>query len=286
MKVENENERIQWHEPFYAALELDFHEDKEELTFEREVELGKNPVRMDMLILHNNSEKQLKSELGHIMRRVNIIEYKSPEDGLTIDDFYKAISYALMYKALQKHVNLVPVGDLTVSIFRDTRSQKMIDMLKSEGYNLKERYPGIIYVAGHIPVPVQIVSISELPKGCHSALKILKRDAVREEVEAFLEDSISLSESADQENISAVVHSSAKANLDLYELIKEENGMRDIIDEWIAAGAAKSVEETNIRHLKSVMSEFNVTVEKAMDALKIPKGERAGLKEKLELAEA
>jgi glyoxylate carboligase len=28
------------------------------------------------------------------MRRHNVLEYKSPEDGLTIDDFYKAVGYA------------------------------------------------------------------------------------------------------------------------------------------------------------------------------------------------
>lgn len=285
MKSKNKNEKIQWHEPFYAALELDFHEDKEELTFEREVELGKNPVRMDMLILHNNSEKQLKSELGHIMRRVNVIEYKSPEDGLNIDDFYKTIGYAFMYKALQKHVNLVPVEDLTVSIFRDTRSQKMIDMLKSEGYNLEEKYPGIIYVTGHIPIPVQIVSISELPERCHSGLKILKRNAIQEEIEYFLNEWEDDCDVDDKRNIGTVVRSSSLANEKIFEILRS-GGMESIIDRWINEGAAKSVEENNIKHIKSVMSEFNVTVEKAMDALKIPKGERASLKEKLELAEA
>ena len=51
------------------------------------------------------------------MRTYNVIEYKSPEDALTIDDFYKTVGYACFYKGYGGHVNAVPINELTISIF-------------------------------------------------------------------------------------------------------------------------------------------------------------------------
>ena len=58
------------------------------------------------------------------MRTYNVIEYKSPEDALTIDDYYKTVGYAYLYKGYGKHVDAVPIDELTVFIFRATRPEK------------------------------------------------------------------------------------------------------------------------------------------------------------------
>lgn len=53
-----------------------------------------------------------------------MIEYKSLEDALTIDDFYKTVGYACLYKGYGEHVDAVPINELTVSIFRGIDRRK------------------------------------------------------------------------------------------------------------------------------------------------------------------
>ena len=93
-------EKIQWHQGFCGAVEWELRACKQDLTFETEHELSKKPLRVDLLIIKKNRDVEIKTAYGRAFRRFNVIEYKSPEDGLTIDDFYKAIGYAMLYKGL------------------------------------------------------------------------------------------------------------------------------------------------------------------------------------------
>ena len=84
------------------------------------------------------SDGRIKNEIGHIMRTYNVIEYKSPEDALTIDDYYKTVGYAYLYKGYGEHVDAVPIDELTVSIFRATRPEKMFLTLQKYGHKIEE----------------------------------------------------------------------------------------------------------------------------------------------------
>ncbi len=53
-----------------------------------EYNLSKEPIRIDLLIIKNDGQaKKIENEIGHIMKKYNVIEYKSPEDSMTIDAF-------------------------------------------------------------------------------------------------------------------------------------------------------------------------------------------------------
>ena len=89
---------IQWHPGFYGAAEIEFLSNKGDLEFWREFNLSKEPVRMDLLIIKKLTDVKIKNEIGHIFKKLNVAEYKSPDDALTIDDYYKTIGYACLYK--------------------------------------------------------------------------------------------------------------------------------------------------------------------------------------------
>ena len=110
---------IQWHPGFYGAAELELISNREELEFQREYNLSKKPLQMDLLIIKKLADVQIENEIGRIFKKYNVVEYKSPEDGLTIDDYYKTMGYACLYKGLGERVNQVPEEELTVSIFRE-----------------------------------------------------------------------------------------------------------------------------------------------------------------------
>ena len=53
-----------------------------------------------------------------MLEKYNVIEYKSLEDNLSIDDFYKTMGYACLYKGYGNRVDQIPAEELTISIFR------------------------------------------------------------------------------------------------------------------------------------------------------------------------
>ena len=56
-------------------------------------------MAIDILIIKNETKHKVKKNIGRIFRKHNIIEYKSPDDYLSIDDFYKVCGYTYFYKA-------------------------------------------------------------------------------------------------------------------------------------------------------------------------------------------
>jgi hypothetical protein len=217
-------EKIKWHPAFYAAAELELKENIEELEFEREHNLSKEPIRMDLLILKNNAVI-IKNEIGRIMRKYNIIEYKSPGDGMSIDDFAKTLGYAFLYKGYSETVNKIPMEELTVSMFRAANPRKLFAELKKEGHKIEEKYPGIYYVTNNLLFPVQIVVTQELNPETHSSLRILTDQAKAADISRFLEQARKLERPVDRDNIDAVLQASVAANFELYEKIRRNSVM-------------------------------------------------------------
>ena len=84
---------LQWHPAFYADLQIEFREETEKLKFEREYLLSSKPMAIDVLIIKKKDAEPIHKNIGKIFRKYNIIEYKSPSDSLSVDDFYKVYGY-------------------------------------------------------------------------------------------------------------------------------------------------------------------------------------------------
>ena len=85
--------KLPWHSAFYAGIQIELEEEADKLTFENEHQLGTDPMRIDVLIIKKHTEEAIKKNIGRIFRKHNIIEYKSPEQYLSIDAFYNQIRY-------------------------------------------------------------------------------------------------------------------------------------------------------------------------------------------------
>ena len=68
-------------------------------------------MAIDILIIKNTEGYKVKKNIGRIFRKYNIIEYKSPDDYLSIDDFYKVYGYTCFYKADTPTVNQIEVNE-------------------------------------------------------------------------------------------------------------------------------------------------------------------------------
>ena len=154
---------LQWHPAFYAGLQIELAEDAENLIFENEHQLGTKPKQIDVLIIKKESEKPVKKNIGRLFRKYNIIEYKSPEDYLSLDDFYKIIGYACFYKADAAITNSIEIEELTVTYVCHRYPRKLMKHLIHSGYQIEQAGVGIYYIKDML-FPIQIILTSGLSK--------------------------------------------------------------------------------------------------------------------------
>ena len=240
-----EHRKIKWHPGFYGALEFELRQYRDELTFESEHELSKEPLSMDMLIIKKTSDVVIDNAIGRLFRRHNIVEYKSPDDELSIDELYKVIAYACMYKSLGSRVNEIDARQMSISIFRSGRPRKLFSTLKELGCTATNVTAGIYYLSGLVNIPMQIVVTSELgdEEGFY-ALKIIRHKAREEDVRAFIREADAKDViKGDRENIDAVLQVSVSANLGLYEKLRREAAMCEALRELMKDEIEKDIRE-------------------------------------------
>ena len=95
---------LQWHPAFQAALRIELQKDQDMLTFLEEYPLSKKPLQIDVVILKNETDQAMYASMGQLFLKHNIVEYKSPEDYFSINDFYKLLSYACLYQSETENV--------------------------------------------------------------------------------------------------------------------------------------------------------------------------------------
>ena len=131
--------------------------------FENEHQLGTKPKQIDVLIIKKESETRLRKNIGKIFRKYNIIEYKSPEDYISIDDFYQVYGYACFFKADTEKINEIKAEDITITFVCKRKPEKLIKHLQEErGLRLEEK-EGIYTIYGDF-FPMQLLLTSELSK--------------------------------------------------------------------------------------------------------------------------
>ena len=166
MTEEREESRIQWHPAFYAATKLELRDNIDELEFYPEYNLSKKPLQADLLIIEKNSDVQIKNAIGHIFRKHNIVEYKSPGDGMTVDAFYKCVAYACLYKSTGENVNAIAGDELSITMIRESYPKSMMRELKRLGISFAE-YDSGIYYSQNFFLPAQLIVTQELKPDEH-----------------------------------------------------------------------------------------------------------------------
>lgn len=238
---------ILWHPGFYGAMEIELISDKGVFEFQREYNLSKEPLRMDLLIIRKLSDAWVQNEIGRIFKKFNIIEYKSPDDGLSIDDYYKTIGYACLYKGLGERVNRIRAEEMTISVFRDRYPRGLFQALRKAGNMIEETFPGIYYIKGKVLFDTQIIVTSRLNGDMHRSLRLLSLNVKKADAEGFVKEAVLLREPRDRSNVEAVLQVSIAANQRLYDELRRQAGMcdalRNLLKEEIAEETKKARKE-------------------------------------------
>jgi hypothetical protein len=150
---------IQWHPAFYQAIMLELEQYKDVLQFIPEYPLTTEPLRIDVLIIKKQKGVAIEKNIAAIFRSDNIVEYKSPEDYVSVNDFYKVYGYACLYASLSPQVTIT---DLTITFVESRYPKDLIAHLTEvRGYKVEKNGKGIYTVNGDI-IPIQIIDSKEL----------------------------------------------------------------------------------------------------------------------------
>ena len=150
------NKLLQWHAAFYADIQIELEDEAEHLIFENEHMLGTKPKQIDVLITKKDAGINIRKNIGQIFRKYNLIEYKGPNDSLTINDFHKMLGYAYFYIADTTHVNEIKSEEITISFVCARYPRKLMSHLCAKGHTVKKKEEGLFYVYG-VEFPVQII---------------------------------------------------------------------------------------------------------------------------------
>ena len=271
---------IKWHPGFCSAMELEFLQYKDLLDFNREFPLSKEPLRIDLLMIKKIKDVVLDIDIGRLFKTYNIIEYKSPKDGLTIDDYIKTVGYAYLYKGLGATVDAVPLSELTATIVRDTEPTALFKKIRNEGGIIEEKYPGVYYITGVVAIPTQFILTSSLSKDFHVCLRVLSNKASEDDIKRFIEIANTFTEPIDKQNADAVMNVSINANREVYDKIRKENpfmcqALRELMKEEIQEeikeaeknAAQKAIDTTWLTAIKNLMMKKKCDAKTAMEEL-------------------
>ena len=224
-------EKTQWHPPFCAAVKLELRANKKDLTFDSERVLNSKPIQLDLLVIKKLQFVDIRNEIGRIFRGHNIFEYKSPEDTINVDAYFKTLAYACLYKANSPTSDGIKADDITVSLVHEGKPVKLIKWFKNNGCEVVEEFPGIYYVTGIKALfPTQIIVSSKLGEEEHQWLKSLTSKMSKEVGERLVLSARNLSDKDDKENADSVLQLALAENPNLFKQLKEVPEMSEALN--------------------------------------------------------
>jgi len=164
---------ITLHPAFMQAIQLELFDYQDSLEFKYEYQLTSGPLRIDLLIIKKPKQFPIDKNIARIFRTENILEYKSPEDYISIKDFLKVYAYANLYVAITPEVDL---SDVTITFVESRYPRKLLEyLISTRHYKVTETCRGIYEVSGDY-IPIQIIETKRLSENENLWLKLLTKD--------------------------------------------------------------------------------------------------------------
>ena len=171
MIIETQNkDKTFWHDAFFKALQLELHQYLEALEFTYEHQLSKESLIVDVLVIKKEHGIEIEKNIGKIFKAINLFEFKSEKDGLTIDDYNKVMGYGYLYAAFTR----THVSDITISFAVTVHPRNLLHYLEHDRkFKVAQSEDGIYRIDGDT-FPVQILESKELSEEKNLFLKNLR----------------------------------------------------------------------------------------------------------------
>jgi putative sterol carrier protein len=180
--MNEQDDKLDWHTAFRNAIELEFITYNDILSFEFEHKLNAQPLIIDALIIKKKPNAVITKNIGKIFRGVNVIEYKSPSDYISIRSFFKSCVYVGLYIALNPTVK---PNDITLTVIDSRHPREVIEFLVATGHAVNEVENGI-YEVTNLLFPTQVIESQKLSERENMWLRNLRSDINAEKAETIL----------------------------------------------------------------------------------------------------
>lgn len=125
--------KIDWHSGFVNAMKLELLANEKDFEYEDEHLIANRAQRIDLLIIKKIRTVRIVNEVGAIFDKYNIVEYKSPEDSLTLGDFYKVLGYTGIYLEELHRYDEYGRDAFTMTFVRRRKPAKLLSISKEMG---------------------------------------------------------------------------------------------------------------------------------------------------------
>lgn len=229
--------KLQWHPAFSAALRIELENELDILDIKDEYLLSHKPMQMDILVIKKEKSMDIQKNIGRIFRKHNIIEYKAPDDYLSINDFYKVYGYTCFYQSDTQKTNMIVPNDLTITFVCNHYPHKMLKHLKEfRNIHTQKQEAGIYYLHGD-SFPMQLLVTKELSRKENYWLQSLRNNLkAGAEIQELMERYEAKKHSSYHQ---AAMNLIVRAN---WEQMKEEKEMCDALRELFADELKESEE--------------------------------------------
>ena len=172
----------------------------------------------------------MKSGLGAIFKKYNLVEYKSPRDSLGEKIYYRTMGYANLLIAYED--DRFTMDDVTITFVRQAKPVKLMKQLREWGFDIGEYEPGIYHVRKTDHADMQIIVTRLLGKQ-YKWISKLTDQVELEDVKNMIDDIHSLDNERELLNAESVFDLMTRLNRNK-DWMKEVNGMgafRDLFKE-------------------------------------------------------
>ena len=177
------SDKLKWHPAFLEAIQQELFDYKDLLEFKYEYQLVSEPLRIDLLIIKKPKEIIIDKNIASIFRTDNILEYKSPDDYLSVNNFLKVYAYANLYAAITPNVEF---SDISISFVESRYPREILKYLVDvRGYKVEEKHNGIYQITGDY-VPIQVIESKKLSLDENLWLRSLTNDLETRIADAIL----------------------------------------------------------------------------------------------------
>ncbi|MDR2756742.1 MAG: DUF4351 domain-containing protein [Planctomycetaceae bacterium] len=232
--------KTSWHPAFWGAMQLELKEYRDVLEFTSEYQLTSEPLRIDVLIIKKLKDVVIDKNIARIFRTYNIFEYKSPSDSLTVESYYKAHGYKLLYASQEK----IDIDELSVTLVTSQHPYQLLKYL-SNRHKITSSQTGI-YLVEHDLGPKQIVVSKELAQDENLWLYYLNKKLTTTRLRYILTEATKYEQDT---ALKTYLDTLFDANINTFQEVimskKVDQCLKDLglVDKWRAEGKAEGKAE-------------------------------------------
>ena len=267
------SDQIKYHPGFVGGLGVLLWQYRDAIEIDSEKWLSKEGIRMDVLVIKKDPEILIDNDMCRIFKRYNILEYKRPDDDLSIDVYAKVLAYAYLYKSLGVTVNQIPFEEMTVTVYRHSYPRSLFEELGKREIEIQKCGAGIYRLEKAAVFPVQVIVGKELPPREYAMFRVLTPNASREDLSAFNDMAFRITDTAYKRYVDSIFQVSFSANRPTYDLMAMEDknmceALRDFLKEDFETAEARGEIRGEIKGaIRLYRDEMNLTPKEIIDRI-------------------